>query len=53
MIVVSSVILPINVHKQKKEAFTSTTAVGMAYLRYSGVIVGLLSAKEYRAELYQ
>ena len=79
MIVVSSVILPINVHKQKKEAFTSTTAVGMAYLRYSGVIVdylllgilwnrpgirqsgllyqvkqeGLLSAKEYRVELYQ
>jgi len=42
MIVVSSVILPINVHKQKKEAFTSTTAVGMAYLRYSGGFVDYL-----------
>ena len=65
---------------KKREAFTSTTAVGMAYLRYSWDIVdsllllgilwnrpgirqsglayqvkqeGLLSAKEYRVELYQ
>ena len=64
---------------KKREAFTSTTAVGMAYLRYSGdnvdyLLLGilwnrpgirqsgsayqvkqeeLLSAKEYRVELYQ
>ena len=64
---------------KKREAFTSTTTAGMAYLRYSEVIVdylllgilwnrpfirqsglayqvkqeGLLSAKEYRVELYQ
>ena len=79
VIVVSSVILPIIFHNKKRQVFTSTTAVGMAYLRYSGVIVdylllgilwnrpgirqsgllyqvkqeGLLSAKEYRVELYQ
>ena len=65
---------------KKKEVFTYTTAMGMAYLRYSWDIVdsllllgilwnrpgirqsdltyqvkqeGLLSAKEYRVELYQ
>ena len=42
VIVVSSVILPINFHNKKRQVFTSTTAVDMAYLRYIGVIVDYL-----------